>query len=152
MCCKGLKLKDSNVNDSAPLAVHCSSCNLAFCSTECAGNVIHELECGLIPKVCEAVIEADSKGHKLELSSTLLIIRVSLYYIFNDFIYVFGMFFDKVKILLKGLIDKGFTLIEGMLSHVQEHSASWRKKYEIFAEAFCRDLPVSPEGTKVMQK
>lgn len=71
MCCKDLKTKDSTKG------VNCPSCNLAFCSKECAGNVIHELECGLIPKVCEAVIEADSKGHKLELSSMLLIIRVS---------------------------------------------------------------------------
>lgn len=54
-----------------------------------------------------------------------------------------------MQILLKGLIDKGFTLIEGMLAHVQDHADSWRKKYEVFAEAFCRDLPFNPDGTQV---
>lgn len=94
MCCKDLRVSstqknsDSNNNnktnqdsketpENKSTTTNCPSCNLAFCSTDCATNPLHALECGLIPKVCQTVIEADEQNIQLDLSTMLLIVRVS---------------------------------------------------------------------------
>eukprot|EP00026_Physarum_polycephalum_P005946 Phypoly_transcript_05985.p1 GENE.Phypoly_transcript_05985~~Phypoly_transcript_05985.p1 ORF type:complete len:479 (+),score=68.54 Phypoly_transcript_05985:429-1865(+) len=142
MCCKDLrtptndkktkKSKNSTSKKEQPSAspIHCPSCNLAFCSPGCATHPLHVLECGLIPKVCGAVIEADKQNAKLDLSTMLLIIRI----------------------LLKGKVDKGYKQIEGMTAHMLDHSEAWRKKYEVFADIFCSDLPSEEDGSKFFNK
>jgi hypothetical protein len=69
------KEKDKDNEKNQP--TYCPSCNLAFCSSDCAFHPTHALECGLIPKVCGAVIETDKQNAKVDLSTMLLIIRVS---------------------------------------------------------------------------